>query len=122
MSPSNPLISVILVSQRWFKTCVGELKNSQGKLSDTEIQKWLSELEKIYDNEWYKELRNLRNGHGPCALTLLGGVQSPITAILRLGQNLKTIGGVENLENELLTRLRNEDEFLNAALEIEDST
>ena len=103
----------------WFDICVGKIINEKGKLSDEEILQYLLELKKIYDNKWYREFRDSKPGLGPCPLTMMGGVQSPTFSIVRLAQNLKTLGGVDNLESELIERLKQWDTFLDASIEVE---
>lgn len=103
----------------WFDICVGKITDKRGKLSDEKIIKRLSELKKIYDNRWYRKFRNIKTGLGPCPITMMGGIQSPIFSIVRLGQNLKTLGGVDNLESELIERLRQLDTFMDASIELE---
>lgn len=103
----------------WFETCVGKIVDKKGKLSDEEIVQYLAELKKIYDNAWYREFRGDRTELGSCPLTMLGGAQSPIFSIVRLAQNLKTLGGVSNLKSELIERLQLRDEFLDATIEVE---
>ena len=103
----------------WFEICVGKIINEKGKLSDEEILQYLSELKKIYDNKWYREFRGSKPGLEPCPLTMMGGAQSPIFSIVRLAQNLKTLGEVNNLESELIERLKQWDAFLDASIEVE---
>jgi len=103
----------------WFDTCVGKITDKEGKLSEKEILEYLSELKKIYDNKWYRDFRNSRKGMGPCPIPMMGGMQSPVFSIVRLGQNLKTLGGVENLDSELVKRLQQFDTFLDASIEVE---
>jgi len=103
----------------WFDTCVGKITDKKGKLSEEEIFGYVSELRKIYDNKWYREFRNTGKGIGPCPIPMMGGIQSPEFSILRLGQNLKTLGGVENLDNELVKRLQQFGTFLDASIEVE---
>lgn len=99
----------------WFEVCVGKMADGEGKLRDEEICQYLSALKKIYDNKWYREFRDSKPRLGPCPLTMIGGVES----VVRLGQNLRTLGGVDKLENELIERLKQWDTFLDASLEVE---
>jgi len=103
----------------WLTFCVGEITNKEGKLRDEKISEYLLELKRIYDNKWYREFRYLKTGLGPCPLPMIGGVQSPFFSIIRLGQNLKNLGGVDNLESELIERLKQLDTFLDAFIEVE---
>ncbi len=103
----------------WFDTCIGKINDREGKLSEKEILEYLSELRKIYDNKWYRGFRNSRKGLGPCPIPMMGGIQSPTFSIVRLGQNLKTLGGADNLDSELVKRLRQFRTFLDASIEVE---
>jgi len=103
----------------WFDICVGNITDNSVKLSGEEILECLSELKKIYDNKWYREFRGSKTALGPCPIAMMGGIQSPIFSIVRLGQNLKTLGGVDNLDSELIERLKRLNTFLDASIEVE---
>lgn len=103
----------------WFYQCVGRPKDETGKLGQDKIDLFLSCAQQIFDNRWYRWLRNLRQGRGVCANLILGGVQNTVGNVLRLGENLHALGGPVNLDNELIKRLKNPRTCSAAILELE---
>jgi hypothetical protein len=108
----NTLKNVTNKDKWWLELCTGKCWNPN-------VQPIISELKMIYDNKWYRELRNMRNGFGPCALSMIGGMQSTISNILDIGENLRVLGGIKNLDSELIHRLKNPTDFLDTWVEID---
>ena len=90
----------------WLELCIGKLNHSHSDFSEEEIEASIRVLKKIYDNKWYKELRSMTEHGGHCGISLLGGVQSTLANILRFGNYVANLG-LENLNEELIRRLRN---------------
>ena len=77
----------------WFYQCAGRPTDETGKLRWDKIDIFLSCVQEVFDNPWYRWLRNLRRGRGVCANLILGGVQNTVGNILRLGENIHTLDG-----------------------------
>lgn len=95
------------------------LSNLSVKLDKTQIEVYLKEFEKIFDNNWWHSTCKKQRKSMPSDPLGVFGSQFPIIKILRIGECLHYVGGKNNLPIELIKRLRNKKTFQAAATELE---
>lgn len=96
----------------------GELPaDREGRLLPSQVHSFFEQLASVFDNEWAKHIEAKKVD----PLLPIGGLQNTVGNVVRLGQILTLVGGVQSLPREVVTRLRNPSQHLTAWYELEVS-